>query len=601
MFRSDRGQVRFEQPAPVEPPELLNDVPRIFCDGQVTSRDLRDVDVHRLFAEVDGQLAGKCRLAGGRVQNLAAVPVETLNDAEDQHAYHRLYWIARYATAAFFGHQGAERELIAGFEGWTNSEWETSLIARWPYTVAERIASLTTALFWIESNKGVSLATLIVPMKRQIWCDAVGLSSSIEYNLGVHNHLLNDARALFLAGTVLSECQESAEWRERSFAIWDEYFPALVLEDGTFAEQSSHYHLLLSRTALEYALACKRNKRPVARGFEARLEAMFELSNVLVRHDGSLPRFGDNSPDATACDLSGLLAAAYFHGFLKSTPRHKAITPLTIFYCGTPPQIRAENGHASRHLFPKGGFVMLRSASLDAELVAHGDERGSAGTHGDTGSGSYELWWKGNILVREPGSFFNPADARSAFYHSAQGQNVTTIDALSPALTKEDARFLARWYWPQGGTWKESSCSQATYECGAFSRLDDSLSLTRQWRFEGSDKLIFEETIEGNKAIVFESRVCLGDATWKVSEESYNKGIWCFGWNSEDGSSAWMTVSVPKAVNVRLQPCKFLPEYGVEKDGRSLVLGGFLQLPFSWSIEWRFVPEGALCPDLKEN
>ena len=527
--------------------------------------------------------------------------METLTDAEDQHAYHRLYWIARYATAAFFGYQGAERELIAGFERWTNGEWETSPIARWPYTVAERIASLTTSLFWIESSKAVSLAALIVAMKRQIWRDAVSLSSSIEYNLGVHNHLLNDARGLFLAGTVLNECQESAEWRDRAFAIWEEYFPALVLEDGAFAEQSSHYHLLLSRTALEYALACKQNKRPVAQGFEARLEAMFELSNALVRDDGSLPRFGDNSPDATARDLSGLLAAAYFHGFLKSAPRHQAITPLTIFYCGAPPQIRAKKGHASRHLFPKGGFVLLRSVSLDAELVAHGDERGNAGTHGDTGSGSYELWWKGNVLVREPGSFFNPADARSAFYHSAQGQNVTTIDALAPALTKEDARFLARWYWPQGGTWKQSSYSDATYECGAFSRLDDSLSLTRRWRFEASDKLIFEEAIEGNKAITFESRVCLGDAIWKVSEDSYNKGIWRFAWNSEDGSCAWMTVSVPKAVNVRLQPCKFLPEYGVEKDGVSLVLSGFLPLPFSWSIEWRFVPAGAVCLDFKEN
>ena len=601
MFRSDRGRVRFEQPAEVVPPELSNNVPRIFCDGNVAARDLHDIDAHMLLSEVDGQLAGKYRLAGGRVQNLAADPVETLNDAEDQHAYHRLYWIARCATAAFFGHPGAERELTSGLESWTNSEWETSPIARWPYTVAERIASLTTSLFWIESSKSVSLATLIVPMKRQIWRDAVSLSSSIEYNLGVHNHLLNNARGLFLAGTMLNECQESAEWRDRAFAIWDEYFPALVLEDGTFAEQSSHYHLLLSRTALEYALACKRNKRAVAEGFEARLEAMFELSNTLVRDDGSLPRFGDNSPDATACDLSGLLAAAYFHGFLKSAPRHQAITPLTIFYCGDAPQIPAEMGRASRHLFPKGGFVMLRSPALDAELVAHGDERGSAGTHGDTGSGSYELWWKGNILVREPGCFFSSSDSRSAFYHSAQGQNVTTIDALSPALTKEDARFLARWYWPQGGIWKQSSCSHATYECGAFSRLDDSLSLTRRWRFEGSDKLIFEEDIEGDKAIVFESRVCLGDAFWKVSEESYNKGIWRFEWNSEDGSCAWMTVSVPKAVNVRLQPCKFLPEYGVEKDGRSLVLSGFLPVPFSWSIEWRFVPAGGVCGDFKEN
>ena len=134
----------------------------------------------------------------------------------------------------------------------------SSPVASWPYTVAERIASLTTALFWIHRGGSSKLLALIPRVKQQIWKDAAHVSANVEFALGVHNHLLNDARGLFLASAALvSECEQAAQWREQAFTIWDEYFPQLVLADGAFAEQSSHYHLLLCRTALEYWLACR--------------------------------------------------------------------------------------------------------------------------------------------------------------------------------------------------------------------------------------------------------------------------------------------------------------------------------------------------------
>src|ERR1039458_3912417 len=94
-----------------------------------------------------------------------------------------------------------------------------------------------------------------ISLKRQIWNDAYRLSANIEYGLGVHNHLLNDARGLFRAFRMLPDLDEAAAWREQAFRLWDEFFPKLILEDGSFAEQSSHYQLLMCRTALEYFLA----------------------------------------------------------------------------------------------------------------------------------------------------------------------------------------------------------------------------------------------------------------------------------------------------------------------------------------------------------
>ncbi|MGA3294934.1 MAG: heparinase II/III family protein [Candidatus Acidiferrales bacterium] len=561
----------------------------IFCDASLSVE--APVDLESAFAEADAQLRGVYRFAGGRCSQFDSDTVEMCRDVEDVHAYHRLYWARRCAVAASFGHEGAQQALLGELPQWLDGRWENSAIASWPYTRAERIASLTMALFWIHRSAVPGLSSLVVPIKQQIWKDAVQLSSNVEFALGLHNHLLNNARGLFLAATALApECEQAAEWREQAFDIWDKYFPQLVLEDGTFAEQSSHYHLLLCRTALEYSLACRRAGRAMPAGFEGRIRSMFDLANELLRADGSLPRFGDNSPDCAISDLWGLLAAAYYYGLLANPPRHRLITPLTLFYCGTAPEIPKPAPPVDRRLFCKGGFAILRSPALDAELVAHGDGRDGVGAHGDTGRGSYEFWWDGHVLVREPGSFFSSSDANWRAYQCADAQNVTSLDGLSPAITKQDEGFVARWYRAEGGTWEALADGGVQFRCEAFKRLRSDITLFRAWRFTDPGTLTLEERIEGSSRVQFESRICLGDAPWGPVEKPVDGDAPLLGrlrWHWGDGASAEMTITAPANLAIADRPCTFLPEYGVEKQGRSLLLSGFQQLPFSWTVQWK--------------
>jgi hypothetical protein len=604
-------------------PQFSAKIHRIFCDATAQREPAPQVELSDLFADVDAQLSGVYRLAGGRSLKLDVANIDSLADQEDHHAYHRLYWALRYAVAACFGHQGAAEGLTRDLSQWLDSNWENSAVAMWPYTLAERIGSLTAILFWIDRGNNQQLSSLIIPIKRQIWRDAVRLSSNIEYGLGVHNHLLNDARGLYLASAALADCGQAKDWQSQAFQIWDEYFPKLILEDGALAEQSSHYHLLLCRTALEYALACRRAGHSIPPQFENRLAAMFCLANELLRPDGSLPRFGDNSPDRTGTDLWGFLAAAYHFGLLAEPPRHRAITPLTIFYCGIAPQLPAQSPEQKPArksvLFPDGGFAILHSPNqpLTAELAAHGhaDTLPIAGTHGDTGSGSFELWWNNRILIREPGCFYSNTDSRSRLYHSAQCQNVTSLNGLAPLISKHDARFLAPWYLHAGvaaapaaaasaaAQWKAFSIASAEFRCDAFRRIDPSILLLRRWRFEPAPEqagaLTLEERIEGASRIrvQFASRICLGDAPWTVAHAEARTASRAaepcaqhLVYTADDGSSAEMTISAPAGISLSIEPCTFLPDYGVEKPGRVILLSGYQQLPFSWSIRWKLTP-----------
>ena len=309
-----------------------------------------------MFRDVDRQIRGEFRLAGG-YKSVQFDAADQFSEVEDRHALHRLYWAARYARAAAFGHPDAIEALRSSWTKWFRMAQAPVAFAA--YTVAERIASLSECLFWTRHCSGGLDADEISSMKRQIWKDARRLSANIEYGLGVHNHLLNDARGLFRASLVLRDLDEAAAWREQALRLWNEFFPKLVLEDGSFAEQSSHYQLLMCRTALEYFLAVRLSQQVLPERTVGQLSMMFQVANDLLRTDGSLPRFGDNSPDHTVEDLWGLMAAAYHYGLLKARPRHDSISPLTLLYCGQAPRFPGAVASPCDSFYPQGGFMFL--------------------------------------------------------------------------------------------------------------------------------------------------------------------------------------------------------------------------------------------------
>ena len=205
-------------------PVFLAEINPIFTDRY--SCDVVPEHVKLVFAEVDDQLRGMFRLAGGRQQNMTIGSSTHFADIEDAHAYARLYWARRYAEAAAFGHKRAETALLAELSAWFETGCKDSAVALWPYTVAERIASLTSVLFWINAGNVSGLLPLIPQAKQQIWRDACRLSETVQYGLGVHNHLLNDARGLFLASAALADCEQAEGWRAQAMAIWDEISPS---------------------------------------------------------------------------------------------------------------------------------------------------------------------------------------------------------------------------------------------------------------------------------------------------------------------------------------------------------------------------------------
>lgn len=580
--RAQGGPLRFDVGLE-QAPELTPDVPDVFAGAAVGTSQLELAE--HLNRDVDDQLRGYYRLAGGGRYRVDLEKLDGLEDFEDHHAYHRLYWTGRYAQAAALGHPGAEDGLLKELGRWINADWSNDRRIAYAYTTSERIASLIESLFWIKHGRLSRAAVLGVPIKRVIWRDTVHLVGHIEYRLGPHNHILNNARALYLSATVLAECAEAASWRALAFKTWDEYLPQLVLPDGSFNEATSFYLLMNCRTALEYMIASRDQGRILPPGVEERLKRFLELGNELLRPDGSLPRFGNSSPDHVVEDLWGFLPAAHRLGFLQSKPRHAAITPLTIYYSGS----RADNLNASRpgsqreSLYADGGWAFLKRPELGVELVIHGDPRKKTYPHGDAGRGSFELWWRGAVLIREPGNVCYGTPSRH-WYRSGVGQNVTCLNGLAPGISQEYQGRLPGWYVDtQTGAWQRLPNGGFSFCAGGYERLGCPVNLERKWHWASERRLVMEEEINGKGDFSFTSRLHLGDAAWvELSAARYTFA------STKHSGGVEMCLHLPPGVTLKLESSRFAPEYGVEVTGRSVALSGRVRLPIRWSASWEF-------------
>lgn len=513
-----------------------------------------------ILREAQMQIDGIYRLAGGSYHELSTTQNQEFEDPENLHSYHRLYWAVRYARAFALGHSASAEAFERDWNRWLTIYRVQDTVANAAYTTAERIASLGEVLSCNSNSPGLVSPTLEGLIRNRIESDARHLSGHIETHLGVHNHLLNDARGLAAAATAIPEAPDARLWLEHAFQLWDQFFPALVHEDGSLAEQSSHYHVLLCRTALEYFLLAKRNGRSLPKGFETRIGAMFELASDFWRTDGSLPRFGDSSPDRTAIDLSGLLEDALASGLLPRSVRSNA------------------------RLYPHGGYAFLRCPENGAELAIHADPDPFTRAHADAGRGSFEVWRKGIVVIREPGCFLQAGSKRSAWYRSTKAQNVTTLNGLGPSISINDTRALPAWYRPNSGEWTLLLPGPAVqFTNPAFERLRPGLRATRCWKFEGTD-LVFEETLSGKGSVQFESRLFLGAGPW--SDLNYRNGTWTL--RSKSYANAILYLTLPAEITVKVERAQYTPEYGVEFDAEVIVLQGPVVLPMQWSVRCEF-------------
>lgn len=566
--------------------QLLKNVTGAICSPFADSGKLEagNASVAWVHAEASEQERGWFRLGGVGYHQVIVNRPGWFFDSEDVHSLHRLYWAVRYAQAAAYGAGNAESALVRDLEAWMGRDWAAERRVGYAYTTSERIASVVEVLHWIRCGRLRLAAAMAMRIKGLIVRDARHLENNVEEHLGPHNHVINNARALYQAGRAVPEAPDSRRWVELAFDLWQTYFEALVLDDGCFSEASSSYSIIACRTALEFLLAARDTGRRMTPTTEQRLRKLLVLGNLIVRPDGTFPLFGSVSPDNIDADSWGLFTAAWEQRLLGVRPRHEVIAPRTRYYSKGPVSGAAsESVEDGTKVYGSGGWAFLFRAGIGVEVAIHGDPRKRTATHGDAGRGSFEVWWNGEILIRDAGNPSYSSHCRH-WYRGPCGQNVSTIEGVGPGLAEEHQAGLPAWYVEcQGGRWGLLGDQGVIYTWNGFSRIGQPVTAERRWRWSGERTLTLEENICGAGAVEFVTRMHVGCGAWEHlcgDLLRYKRG--------DRRGVAWVRLAFPKSCSLSLDSSVFSPWYGKETRGRCIVIRGRVVLPVSWAASWQF-------------
>ncbi|MBX3297022.1 MAG: alginate lyase family protein [Acidobacteria bacterium] len=258
-----------------------------------------------------------------------------------------------------------------------------------------------------------------------------------------NTHLTGEALGLYYIGTLLDTGGHSKRWRELGFKILCDHIFNHVRDDGSYAEQASHYARYTADLYSDLVLIRRREGLTVPDAMIERLRRLQIYLEALIRPDGSFIIFGD--------DDGGRYFAADPHSIREIGTTIARLSIVT----GKPPSSGLINReHVARSLkwtvseseldsfhrsqestptvfhnsFPDGGVFSIRSTTgTDSDhLIFH------AGPHGFLNCGhahadalSFELCVMGCQFFADPGTYVYTADPelrnlfRSSEYHSS--------------------------------------------------------------------------------------------------------------------------------------------------------------------------------------
>lgn len=247
------------------------------------------------------------------------------------------------------------------------------------YSISERTLNWLTFFKY----RGVSVP---IEIKKSITQQLARLAANLEdRGLATNNHLLNNGRALYIAGHSLGVSSSANLGR----LILMRCIPKMISDKGFLREGSVHYHFLVTRSLIEISLqADEAQDYEMIRSCISPTSAALRWIEQLYK-GGDIVTFGDNSPDFPI----------EFHNFIENPETLSA-------------NHNANSGTLWTDFFDLGKFRAIQTRYKDSGQVLSGSARGIDFIRRDTGL--YEIFVTG-----QAGSLALPAwsHAGSLFGH----------------------------------------------------------------------------------------------------------------------------------------------------------------------------------------
>lgn len=269
---------------------------------------------------------------------------------------------------------------------WMEANPRGTLVAWHPYPTSLRIVN------WLKSELGDC------DILESLYQQAAFLYRNLETHV-MGNHLLENARALVVAGSYFGTQGEAPRWLARGLDIYTQETPEQVLADGGFFERSPMYHALMLEGYLD-VLNVLPASHPLHRELRAVATGMHDFLVSMTHPDGHIALFNDATEEIA--------------------PPTDALSRYAVAVLGCPAE--------ERSAFPVAGYFVYRDSNM--YFVIDGGDVGPEylGAHAHADIFSFELSLNGLRMVVDTGVFEYASGAMRDFVRGTRAHNTVQVD-----------------------------------------------------------------------------------------------------------------------------------------------------------------------------
>lgn len=421
---------------------------------------------------------------------------KSYDDTESLFALNRFGWLLSYAASRKISSSEIKKIILH----WIDKNPKDVNVPGWDiYSISERLCNWSVLLREVIPNEDSTEMDHII---KSMYFQLNILSTRIEFRgASTNNHLINNGRALYIAGLTLNNDYYSALGRKLLVFGLDTMFSSA----GMLREGSSHYQILMARTYLEvlwYSLIFKDecfNKKILSK-----TEKIYDSSLVLLNVE-PFPYIGDMSPDYTIDFHKEIknVGSSIITGEVNETVNIK-YDGWGYYFGGGITEVNPNGDKVEiNECYSDIGFYIVNTENISFVAYVNPLAFVPPWSHGHSDLGSFILNVNGKEVFASTGRLTYNAKLGGDVGRSIKSHNGISIDGEEPTLVHGLNGFpeiLSQDIFnspPQVSINDVNGNVEFEVIYSAYSRLFVPVKLSRKFTI-GSDKLIIEDSMEGS-------------------------------------------------------------------------------------------------------
>jgi len=408
------------------------------------------------------------------------------------------------------GNEKYAEAFVRDLDDWFDSNppkigvnWASSL------EIALRSISWIWALHFFEDSKALTSAFLAKLLKH-LFLQARHIETYLSTYSSPNTHLTGEALGLYFVGNLFAGTGCGDRWKGRGYKIMMEALDFQVRPDGSYCEQSSHYHRYTLDFYINLLILRQASGEPINKKHREKLEKLCEFLLYTSLPNGQMSLFGDDDggrlgflDERAISDIRGTLAIAavvFDRGDFKSVGSSPTGELLWLLGVGGLDKFDALKaclpGKTSR-MFPDGGFFAMRDAWTTGSrfVLVHCGEHGFLnGGHAHADALSFVMSVGGEEVFVDSGTYKYESEPETrSYFRSGAAHNCLVVNGESSSksggpwdwASVADCKLIA---WDDG----EDVLFRGTHD--GFQRLG--IAYEREIGFEGSGDIRISDFME---------------------------------------------------------------------------------------------------------